>query len=708
MKQGFGLWMGWGLALLAATTLSARAKTVTFRSLLEEMTDRSVITHWPEHEYRSLQASSYNRKSKTPDDPRGWFANGDCGYAIRMETNGLGVESVLMEHQGPGVITRIWTPFFHHSMTNRTGTDLRIYLDGETTPRIATNFFQLVMGKAMIKPPFAQYTVRAGDLYLPIPFKESCKITHEGPPFFYIINYRGYALGTEVESFAPDMLVKEAGLLARTGRELTEPSRFRGGESFTIDRQIHAGKSTALDLPAGQSAVRDLEFKLEAANLPVALRSTVLEMCFDGETTVWCPIGDFFSNVNGVDPPHRMWERDTLPDGTMICRWIMPYRKTATLRIHNFAKAPVSVRLNAFVSPWSWRGDSLYFHTSWWMADRPTPSRPVWDMNFIEVKGRGIHVGDTLVVLNPLYSWWGEGDEKVYVDDDIDRRFPSHWGTGSEDYYGWAGGEVPRRRDEFSAPFVANVRVGGSTNAWPAGQEPYTHGYNICTRTRSLDATPFARRFRFDMEAFNMIGTPDAYLHYTLVTHWYAAPGATDNRPPMPEAAARPVMQVEDAVAFVQAMLAKEKPVLHIQDAIELENFTDVTLSPGLTGEARKMGDAKRWWSNGAQYEVKALKVGDSATFTFTEQYKAREVIVYPTLAPDYGRLNFFINGRPARLDWDGYAREARPGYAMNLGAQPPDGNLIRLKVEVSGRNPASRGFAFGLDCVVLEPVAAK
>jgi hypothetical protein len=40
-----------------------------------------------------------------------------------------------------------------------------------------------------------------------------------------------------------------------------------------------------LVLPAGPSAVRNLEFKLEAADLPVALRFTVLEMTFDDKST---------------------------------------------------------------------------------------------------------------------------------------------------------------------------------------------------------------------------------------------------------------------------------------------------------------------------------------------------------------------------------------------------------------------------------------
>ena len=54
------------IPLLFAT--AARGE-VTFSSLLREMTDRSVVTHWPAIEYQSLQASSYNRASKTPEDP---------------------------------------------------------------------------------------------------------------------------------------------------------------------------------------------------------------------------------------------------------------------------------------------------------------------------------------------------------------------------------------------------------------------------------------------------------------------------------------------------------------------------------------------------------------------------------------------------------------------------------------------------------------
>ncbi len=698
-------WMGFVMTAGLAAAAPAATTDVTFVSLLGELTDRSVVTHMPAPSYRGLQASSYNRAAKTPDDPGGWFANGDCGYVLRHEVHEGQQEAVLMEHEGPGVLTRIWTPFFYKSFGNRQGTDIRIYLDGEATPRFTANFIALVTGKGPVPAPFAQDTVRAGDLYLPIPFAKSCKVTQQGDAFFYIVNYRAYAPGTPVESFRPELLEQHKALLAQTGAALTNPVNFAAGTVLRLAQPIPGGQRVALELPAGPAAVRHLEFRVQGANPAQALRATVLALTFDGEQTVWCPLGDFFSNVNGLDP-FRMWEREVRADGLLTCRWIMPYRAGGTLVLHNLAAEPVSAEVRLVAAPWNWTADSLHFHTAWW-TDVPYAPRPVRDLNFIQIKGRGLHVGDTLVVLNPLWSWWGEGDEKIYVDDDLARRFPSHFGTGSEDYYGWAGGEVPTRKDEFSAPFAANVRVGGETRGWPAGKEPYTHGYNICTRTRSLDATPFTEAFKFDMEAFNMIGSPDAFLQYALVTHWYGAPGGAHNRQPLPAAAAAPVPQVEDVAAFAAAALARQPSAdaPTVAGAIELEDVREVALSPGLAGGPQHICGAlpPHRWSKGGQFWGRATKEGDAATFTLLEQYQPKRLLLYPTQSYDYGQVHIFVNGKLAVEKWDGYDPASKPGAPINLGVHTPDGNVFRLKVEVAGRNPASKGFYFGLDALQLQ-----
>jgi hypothetical protein len=166
--------------------VNAQRYDVTFESLLNEMADRSVVTKKPVYPYKTLQYSSYNRASVSPDDPAGWFANGDQGFDIRNEINNGREESVLMECNGPGVLTRIWIPFFYKNFNNRKGPDILIYLDGEKEPAVRANFIELVTGKSFVSSPFAGYTCRAGDLYLPISFNKSCKVTVEGDPFFYI------------------------------------------------------------------------------------------------------------------------------------------------------------------------------------------------------------------------------------------------------------------------------------------------------------------------------------------------------------------------------------------------------------------------------------------------------------------------------------------------------------------------------------------
>jgi hypothetical protein len=516
---------------------------VTFESLLNEMTNRATVTKKPAYPYRTLQASSYDRASVTPDDPKGWFANGDYNFDVRKETNNGRSESVLMEYEGPGVITRVWTPFFYFDFKNRKGTNIMFYLDGDTCPTIRTNFIELVTGKSFVSTPFAGYTCRAGDLYLPISFGKSCKITVENKPFYYIINYRAYDTNVKVETYKPEFMTTYKAKLESTGHELTNPTPFAGGQKITFSKPIQATETATLDLPTGNSAIHNIEFRLKADSLPQALRSTIVEMLFDGQTTVWCPIGDFFGNVNSVEP-YSTWERDVRADSTMICRWVMPYREKSEIRIHNLCNFPVHLSMNVTVDNRKWTNDSYYFHANWW-TDEPYPAHPHRDMNYVEVTGEGVYVGDNIAVLNPLPWWCGEGDEKIYVDEDFDRRFPSHFGTGTEDYYGWAGGEHPTRADEFSVPFLANIRVGGERRGF-TGDEPHTRGYNICTRSRSLDAIPFTKRFRADIEAWNFSSGPDAILQYALTSFWYGNETCSHNRQPMKKEASMPVPQVED------------------------------------------------------------------------------------------------------------------------------------------------------------------
>ena len=73
-------------------------------------------------------------------------------------------------------------------------------------------------------------------------------------------------------------------------------------------------------------------------------------------------------------------------------------------------------------------------------ADQPNLERQAWEHNYVilETKGRGHYIGCNLSVTNFTGNWWGEGDDMIWVDGY--KWPPDLHGTGSEDYFGHAGG----------------------------------------------------------------------------------------------------------------------------------------------------------------------------------------------------------------------------------------------------------------------------
>ena len=273
------------------------------------------------------------------------------------------------------------------------------------------------------------------------------------------------------------------------------------------------GEKSTVRLPKGTRALSDMTFNVGDGN---QLRQTILSLTFDGRQTVWSPIGDFFSVGVGIRP-YSTWERSAAEDGTLRCRWMMPYRESASATFENLSDTTVQIEFAYKTVPYEWTSESMYFHSRW-KSGEPTPGFLLFDYNMVEVQGRGVYVGDQFTVLNPAEGWWGEGDEKVWVDNE---SFPSLFGTGTEDYYGWAGGVVPTSADQFSVPFLANVRVA----------DPNSKGYNTCTRTRSLDAIPFAEHLRFDIESSGSMRYNWFHMLYAVNAFWYADGDATHLHP---------------------------------------------------------------------------------------------------------------------------------------------------------------------------------
>ena len=157
--------------------------------------------------------------------------------------------------------------------------------------------------------------------------------------------------------------------------------------------------------------------------------------------------------------------------------WVMPFAKKCRIALVNLSKSMVNVvEAKALVGPWTWDDRSMHFHATWrqltdvssFREGTTKPEEGAYDVNFVEVMGQGVYVGDTLTIFNNADAWWGEGDEKVFVDGEA---FPSHIGTGTEDYYGYAW----CRPEFFSSPF----------HAQPNGSGNITKGYSVNSRYRA-------------------------------------------------------------------------------------------------------------------------------------------------------------------------------------------------------------------------------
>jgi len=538
------LWVGI-LVLLNEFICFSQKQVLSFESLLQEMVNRESNAKWPEREFKGLQISSYNRESISPNKP-GWFADSDgIGY-IREEKNSEKKEYVIMEHIGPGCITRMWTPFFYYDFNNRKGPIIRVYLDGRKSPVIEENFIAFLSGKGSVAPPFARFTARAGVCFLPLPFGESCKITLDEKPFYNIINYRAYSHNTEMETFTKEKYKESKVLVEKIARKLTNPERgsYIWEKQFT--QTIRATDSLKLELPSGSHSINYLKLRINSKEGIKALRSTILKLYFDNQLTVWCPVGDFYCSVDTLNS-FTTRSRKVSSDGKMECFWIMPYSQSSQMVLINLLDGDIQIDAELGVNNWLWDNRSMYFHAGW-KDFGPLPGNKFFDLNFVDIQGCGLIVGDALTVLSPGTGWWGEGDEKIYIDNtDVNRKFPSHFGTGTEDYYGWAGGVVPDVKDVFSAPFGANVRIGNRANP---------RGYNICTRERILDDIPFENRLVFNMEASpgTDIRNPWNLLAYSSVVFWYGMPGAKSNNKSIPLKAKKGIMTLSE-LDFMQDLL---------------------------------------------------------------------------------------------------------------------------------------------------------
>lgn len=508
--------------------VEAAAEQITLKSLLNEMADRSELSRTCFPAFLAKAATSYDRESifNDPADGlyiekngrdwgKGWFANRDFGHCIRVEQTKGRTENVLMDDRGPGAIVRWWATAYNEGI-------IRIYLDGATEPVIEMKPAELVGGDKLAFYPFSfkasddktNPNWRGHNLYLPIPYGKSCKVTWEGTPSYYQIGYRKYAPGTKVKTFTMVQLRDARDTMIRVAERLTVGSTTVSGTSVArTDVVLAPEKSLALTMDE-PGAITRLLVQLAAEDYKQALRSTVVAMTFDGKRTAWIPVGALGGVGYSKENNDTYCIKVDQKTGTVSSYYVMPFRETAAITLTNHGNQDVAVkRLEATLDDYQWTDRSLLFNATWFeLRNISTKARS--DLNYVTVKGAGRYVGTSITIFNTCtlennQTWWGEGDDKVHVDGEA---FPSIFGTGTEDYFGYAY----CRPQRFCTPFISQPR-GEGNKKW---------GYSNNNRYHLLDSIPFNKSVQFDMEIWHPFRKN---MNYAAATFFYARPGATHN-----------------------------------------------------------------------------------------------------------------------------------------------------------------------------------
>jgi hypothetical protein len=314
----------------------------------------------------------------------------------------------------------------------------------------------------------------------------------------------------------------------------------------------------------------------------------------------------------------------------------------------------------------------MVFHAAWRQqrAIATIGGTGTMDWNYISLSGTGVFVGDTLSVVNHARAWWGEGDEKIYIDGEA---FPSHFGTGTEDYYGYAWCS-PRF---FDSAFHAQPRAEGPSN----------FGNTTNSRVRLLDAIPFARSLQLDMEVWHWKSTT---IDYAVATYWYARPGASSNAP-----------SVDKNIAE-----AKAEVVYDMRYQANIPGF-DIANEPAGNLRIQKMTNFGEgwhdnnhlWWTDATPGDVLAMNIEAPATGKL-------KLVGELTKAPDYAIVQFLVDGKPVGEPVDLYNDRVVPTGEMTLGTVELAKGTHRLEVKIVGKNEkAMAKHLVGIDTIRLVPV---
>jgi hypothetical protein len=398
----------------------------------------------------------------------------------------------------------------------------------------------------------------------------------------------------------------------------------------------------------------------------------LLRMYWDGckRPAVEAPVGDFFANSFGkrsevISLPVIVEDADSYN-----CFWHMPFRKSARIEVINQSEKPISL---------------LYYNIDWVKKDSVSEDTPYFyaqyrqeypvqngkDYVVLDTQGKGHYVGTVLSVRTRSPSWFGEGDEKIYINGE---KKASIWGTGTEDYFLSAWGLKTTSTPYFGVPYFDEWGiVGGHTSAY---------------RWHIADPIIFSKGIKVTFEHYGWISAdenPEQKVNswnereddYSSVAYWY---------------------QTGQPTFEARAPGARQRTLPNLDKIIPATQFTDkqyhgqgqaVTQNLDIYPEGhllyKPQGQEDAWIQ--IPFEV--------------DKKEPRRLVLVMTRSYDFGKYQAYLDGVKLGPVMDLYSEDVTSREYPLLDFWPDPGKYT-LRLECVGKNLRSTGYYLGIESVRL------
>ena len=469
----------------------------------------------------------------------------------------------------------------------------------------------------------------------------------------------------------------------QTGRSMRVSSADPDRESNWDNRRIAPGGKLVLCDVEGPGEIRHIWMTFPEAG-PSWLGDNadpselVIRMYWDESEhpAVEAPIGDFFAAGFGQRAEVNSIPIQVEGGDAYNCFWIMPFYKRAKIEIENQSQK----QCGSFYYQVDYvKQEKLAEKTPYFCAQyrQEFPVKSGRDYLILDAEGEGHYVGTVLSGRARSPEWFGEGDEKFYIDGE---EKPSIQGTGTEDYalnaWGMGTGTFPY----FGVPILE-------------GEWGMVGWHTTIYRWHIVEPIRFTKSLRFEIEDTGWIsedelkeganrGHVERNDDFATVAFWY---------------------QVGQPKRYASVGTAEERKLPNLDLIIEgktLEKDAKVTDGAiSLQKGFQWTGDGQIFFRNNQRENFGA---GATLEVKFNvEKEEFRQLTLRMTTANDYGIYDISLDGKPVQKHVDFYSDGVNI-KELNLGSQILPTGEHTLTFKCVGRRSESQGAFLGLDSVRL------